>query len=148
MAQIIQPVVVRFKKLLKLKQVQFILTGGLLFVIDYLFSLSAFYIFHFEAGFASAIGFAASFIVGFSMNRNIVFKHTQQSRLSVNAQIAYYLLLAIFNVIVSSYLVQILVDNVAPIEYIKPFVVAAFAVWNYFVLNKYIFSSKDTNLDQ
>lgn len=143
MIQIIQPMVLRLKNILRLKQIQFVLTGGLLFIIDYIFSLSAFYIFNLEAAFASAVGFAASFLVGFSINRNIVFKHTQQSRLTVANQVTLYLLLALFNVVISSYLVQLLVDNVAPIEYIKPFVVVVFAVWNYFVLNRYIFSSKD-----
>lgn len=130
---------------MKHKQVQFLATGVLLFVIDYVSTLLVYYLFDLEPGIASAIGFCASFVAGFTINRNVVFKHDGKSRFSIGWQIALYLLLALFNLVISSIAIQYIVTHFLPLALVKPIAVAVMAVWNYVILNRLVFAPSRLN---
>ena len=122
------------------KKINYLFVGGLLFMIDLVVTLTAFYILHINPGFASAIGFSSSFVAGFALNRNVVFKHTNTSRFSMHTQLTLYLLLSTVNLFITSYSVNLLVNQGLRIELVKPLVVIVAACWNYFILGHYIFS--------
>lgn len=126
----------------KYKQLRYLLTGGLLFLIDYASSLAVYHAFDLQPGFASAVGFTTSFLVGFLMNKHIVFHHTKASRFTTRLQVTLYLLLAFLNLFIASGAVQLLVTLGMRIELAKPLQVAVMAIWNYFILNRFIFSER------
>lgn len=124
------------------KAVTYLFVGGLLFLIDYSVSLFAYHYLDFGPGIASATGFCSSFIVGFTLNKRVVFKHDKTSQHSLNMQIALYLLLATFNLFFTSWIVEVAVNQGVRIEVIKPIVVIAAAFWNYIILGNYVFGHK------
>lgn len=123
-------------------KILYLFVGTLLFLIDFGFSVLTYYAFNFEAGIASATGFCASFIVGFTLNKKLVFRHNNKSRFKVRTQVSLYLLLASINLIVSAISVDLLVKHGLRIEIVKPILVAGIAYWNYLILGRYIFSYK------
>lgn len=131
------------KKMLHRREVRFLLVGGILFVVDYTVSVAAFYLLSVPAGLASALGFMASFIIGFTLNRSIVFAHSEKSKFSVHAQVSLYLTLALANMFISATFVQVSDNLGIKIQLSKPLITAVIAVWNYLILGKYIFQSKN-----
>lgn len=126
-------------------QLTYLSVGCLLFAVDFSCSLLAYYSFEIDAGYASAIGFVMSFLIGFTLNKNIVFRHDSLSRFNVNTQVALYLVLAMVNLFVSAYVVDISVAQGIRIEVIKPIVVLTIAYNNYYILGRFIFSKKPTH---
>lgn len=130
-------------KIISRKEIRFLAVGGLLFVIDYITSVSVFYLFNAPAGLASAIGFLVSFIFGFLLNRHVVFIHSSQSYYSVHTQVALYLILAVCNLFISATIVQLVDVAGIRITISKPVVTAIIAIWNYIILGKFIFKKKE-----
>ncbi len=130
------------QKIFSLKPLRFFISGGILYVVDVVSTSIAFYSFHLPAWFASAIGFCVSFLVGFLITKNFVFKHNEKSRFGIKLQIALYMLLALLNLVLSSYIVDVAVRTGVRVEVAKTIIVGVMAVWNYFLLNKFIFSVK------
>lgn len=124
------------------RKVSYLFVGGLLFLIDYSISLFLYYVIHLPAGYASAGGFCASFIVGFTMNKKVVFTHSKTSYLTLRMQIISYLTLALINLFISAYVVNYLVNQGAKIEIVKPLLTIVIACWNYTILGMYIFGHK------
>ena len=114
-----------------------------MFLIDFSASMFAFYIVGLSAGWASALGFSTSFVVGFTLNKKVVFKHENNSRLNLRQQITLYFSLAIFNLLISAFAVEYMVDQGLVIEISKTIVVIIIAIWNYIILNRIIFRPID-----
>lgn len=121
------------------KKFTYLFVGGLLFVIDFGSTVFSYYAFNLKAGYASAVGFGVSFIVGFTLNKNIVFKHGNDSRFTLHMQVTLYLILAFVNLFITSFTVNYFVNHGVHIEIAKPIMVISAAFWNYFILNHYIF---------
>lgn len=121
------------------KQLKFIAIGFLLFLIDFISTVSSYYVLQLSPGISSAIGFTASFVFGFSLNRKIVFVRNENSRFTLKIQIILYLMLALANLFLSALIVEYIVRNGVRIEIIKPLLVIMFAFCNYVIMNKYIF---------
>lgn len=132
-----------FKKIYNIRQVRFVLVGGILFLIDFIVTLFCYHILKLDPGIASAIGFCSSFIVGFTLNKKIVFTKSERARFSVRTQIVLYLILATLNLSISAWSVQILVSQGIWIEVVKPSVTILIACWNYVILGRFIFHSQE-----
>lgn len=130
------------KRFLTDRIVRYLVVGGLLFIFDFVCSLFFYYVLHLDPGIASGTGFLLGFLIGFTLNKKVVFLHNSNSRFSVRVQVTLYLLLALLNLIVSASLVHKLVRYGFRIEYVKIFVTGAIAGWNYIILGRYIFGLK------
>lgn len=124
------------------RKLRFLLVGGLLFLIDFGFSLFAYHLLNLSAGWASALGFSISFIVGFTLNKKVVFKRGKNNRFNAKYQLVLYCSLAVVNLFISAFAVEAMVGSGVIIEISKPIVVATIAIWNYIILNKIIFAIK------
>lgn len=126
-------------KSVSLQAIQFGVVGVVTLLIDVLVT----YFVH-QAGVsaqvASGAGFLSGFFFNFPMNRKKVFNHSKQDRFSLKMQITLYAVLSIFNLILTSWLVGWLAENIMEIQYAKTLVTAVFAVWNFFVFKIFIFS--------
>jgi len=96
---------------------------------------------HLPAYLASAIGFLSGFFFNFPMNRKRVFQHSDKDRFSLHIQIAMVLSLSIFNLVITSLLVELLVThNIVPIAIAKLLVTALISCWNFILFKMLIFS--------
>jgi putative flippase GtrA len=87
------------------------------------------------------------------MNRKRVFKHTKHDRFTLKTQIILYASLAVFNLFMTSFLVQIFVaSGFVSIAVAKIIVTVLIAIWNFVIFKLFIFSKKDhgieNNLDE
>lgn len=111
-------------------------------MIDFTVTVFSYHILNFGPGQASALGFCVSFVVGFTLNKKVVFTHTATSRFSLHVQVMLYLSLAFINLIVTSSIVDFFVKHGIKIETMKVIVVIAAACWNYVILGRVIFAHK------
>src|SRR5690242_3528694 len=115
-----------------LKQIIFFgAVGVLTLAIDTVVTAVCFYFLGIPAYASSAIGFLSGFFFNFPMNRRKVFHHSINDRFSLRTQVIFYVLLSVFNLIFTSYLVEILVHANVAIQYAKFIVTAMIAVWNF-----------------
>lgn len=124
----------------------FIFVGGVTLLIDIGVSTLLFHVFHIPAYMASAVGFLSGFIFNFPMNRKKVFHHSVHDRFTLKTQIFFYITLCLFNLVTTSFLVDVLVThNILAIEYAKIPVTLLIAIWNFLTFRLYIFSKKSEN---
>lgn len=111
--------------------------------IDIVVSSVLFYGLHLPAYIASAAGFLSAFIFNFPVNRKRVFKHSENDKFSLHAQAMMYVVLCVFNLFITSILVDVMVNtDLAQIQYAKVIVTILIAIWN-FILFKTVIFSKD-----
>lgn len=111
--------------------------------IDVSVSTFLYVIVHFPAYLASAVGFLSGFFFNFPMNRKKVFNHTSADRFSLRTQVVLYISLCVFNLIVTSLLVDLMVGTeLLPIQYAKVIVTVMIAVWNFLLFKLFIFSKQ------
>lgn len=116
--------------------------GAVSFGIDLVITVTFFNVLHFPAFLASGIGFLSAFFFNFPMNRKKVFKHTKYDRFSLKTQVILYVGLSIFNLFMTSLLVQVLVaSNLVSIAFAKVIVTMLVAMWNFIIFKFYIFSN-------
>lgn len=125
-----------------LKQILlFGIVGVVTLGIDVGISTLSYAIFHFPVYLASGVGFLSGFFFNFPMNRKKVFNHSDTDRFSLRMQVVFYILLCIFNLIVTSLLVDVMVNtNFLPIQYAKIVVTIMIAIWNFILFKAFIFS--------
>ena len=112
--------------------------------IDVVVSTLFYSILHFPAYLASGIGFLSGFFFNFPMNRKKVFHHKDDDRFSLRSQVMLYVALSVFNLIVTSLIVDLMVStNTLQIQYAKIIVTALVAIWNFLLFKFLIFSSTD-----
>lgn len=129
------------EKMYQSREVRYLIVGGTLFFIDFISTLIAYYVFRLGPGMASATGFMIGFLVGFALNKKIVFTHNKRNRFTLRTQVTLYLMLALLNVVFSASLVRWLVVYGLRIEFVKPCVTILIAGWNYVILGRYIFGN-------
>ena len=126
-----------------IKQIIFFLfVGGVTFLIDVLVTYVLFHFLHFPAYTASAIGFLSGFFFNFPMNRKKVFHHSEKDKFTLKAQIVFYILLSLFNLVVTSLIVELLVGWTVEIQIAKLFVTILIATWNFLIFKFFVFSKK------
>ena len=87
---------------------------------------------------AQVISFLSGFVVSFVLNRHWVFAATGR----MSTMLARYAVLAGLNVILTSILIDSLMNNLnIPIAIAKVLVMGCVALWNYVIFNKVIFKS-------
>jgi putative flippase GtrA len=112
--------------------------------IDVGVSAFCYYVLHFPAYIASGTGFLSGFFFNFPMNRKRVFHHGANDRFSFKVQVILYIALSIFNLVITSLLVDLMVNNhFLVIQYAKMVVTALIAVWNFVLFKFLIFSKKE-----
>lgn len=126
-----------------LKQIIFFgFVGGVTLLIDVAVTSLTFHMLGLPAYIASAIGFFSGFAFNFPMNRKKVFRHSKYDRFSLKYQIAFYISLSIFNLFVTSGLVELLVFVGIEISIAKILVTALIAIWNFLFFKFVVFSKK------
>lgn len=123
-------------------QIAFFLAVGLVTLgIDLTVTTILYNLFHLPAYLASGIGFLSGFFFNFPMNRKRVFKHSEYDRFSLHAQVVMYISLSLFNLFMTSFLVEVIVgSNIYTIGFAKLFVTALIAAWNFLIFKFLIFS--------
>lgn len=95
---------------------------------------------------STGIGFLSGFFFNFPMNRQKVFKHTAQDRFKLQAQVAMYIALCVFNLFTTSALAEVLVNSgLLTIGAAKVVLTTMIAIWNFVLFKTLIFSK---NLDK
>lgn len=128
-----------------LKQIAFFgLIGIVTLGIDIGVSSALFYVVQLPAYLASGAGFLSGFFFNFPMNRKKVFNHSVNDRFDLRTQIILYILLCIFNLVTTSFLVGVMVGANMPIQYAKIIVTVLIAFWNFVLFKTIIFSKRPT----
>lgn len=98
---------------------------------------------HLPAYLASAIGFLSGFFFNFPMNRKKVFRHSKYDRFRLRLQVTMYIAIAIFNLIATSLIVELLVSTeILQIQYAKIAVTVMIALWNFLLFKLVVFSKR------
>jgi putative flippase GtrA len=132
-----------------LKQlILFGVVGVITLAIDVGVSAILFYGTHLPAYLSSGIGFLSGFFFNFPMNRKRVFHHSDRDRFQFHTQVVFYITLSLFNLIITSYLVELMVNNnLLPIQYAKIIVTGLIATWNFLLFKFFIFSKTKNNAE-
>ena len=119
------------------------LVGLVTFCIDVGVSLALFHLIGLPVFLASGIGFASGFFFNFPMNRKRVFHHSDLDRFQLYSQVIMYIALSIFNLVSTSWMVDVMVEKASfSIQASKVLVTAMIAVWNFLIFKYLIFSKK------
>lgn len=98
-------------------------------------------VFRLPAYLASGAGFLSGFFFNFPMNRKKVFYHSEADRFSFRIQVLFYVILCILNLVVTSLLVDLMVNTGSLlIQYAKIVVTIMIAIWNFILFKTFIFS--------
>lgn len=112
--------------------------------IDVAVTSILYYLAHFPAYLASAVGFMSGFFFNFPVNRHKVFNHSINDRFSLPTQVTMVVFLSLFNLFATSVIVELLVTgDIIDIQYAKILVTAIIAVWNFLLFKFFIFSKKN-----
>jgi putative flippase GtrA len=130
------------KHLPLLKQLFFYgVVGVITLGIDLTVTTSLYDLAHLPAGVASAIGFMSGFFFNFPINRKKVFHHSKDDRFSLHTQVVLFVSLSLFNLLITSTLVELFVSHhVVRIAVAKLIVTAMIALWNFIIFKTLIFS--------
>lgn len=125
-----------------IKQVVFFgLVGVGSLLIDVVVTTSLYNHLHFAPGLAGTVGFISAFFFNFPINRKHVFHHSKQDRFSLKTQVALYVALSLFNLLMTGVLMQVLVtSDLLQISVAKIVVTGMMAVWNFLLFKFFIFS--------
>lgn len=133
----------KYSKLIK-QVVFFGVVGVVTLLIDVGVSAACYYILHLPAYLASGVGFLSGFFFNFPMNRKRVFHHSIHDRFQFPTQVTLYIALCLFNLVITSLLVDLMVNSqLVPIQFAKIIVTVLIAVWNFLLFKFFIFSKKD-----
>lgn len=122
--------------------VKYVISGGTAAIIEFaVFSLLFNYLFNlvsYKSALAQAISFCAGLVVSFILNRIWVFNsYTNKAK-----QFSVYLILALFNLGLSTIIVWILIEKLGFVPLIsKISVMGLIVLWNYFIFQKIIFKT-------
>jgi putative flippase GtrA len=121
----------------KKRILKFLTTGISAFLVEF----SIFYILYYFGGFtivlANILSFTSGLLISFYLNKSWVFTNNENYR----SQLLKYILLALFNLVLSTLLISAINYLASPVVS-KLFTVSIIAVWNYFIYKHFIFSYK------
>lgn len=125
--------------------VLFLLVGLASLALDVMVTSILYNVFNLPAYAAGGIGFLSAFFINFPINRKHVFKHTKRDRFVLKIQIAFYVALVAFNLLMTGLLLEtILAYSNLSVEIAKILVTALIACWNFILFKYVIFSKKST----
>lgn len=121
----------------------FLLVGTTTFLIDLVFTIFLSSFLHFPPYLASSLGFLSGFFFNFPMNRKKVFRHSEDDRFNIRTQIIFYIILALFNLAVTSILSELIVGWGINIGYAKVIITILIATWNFIIFRYFVFSKNN-----
>lgn len=131
------------KRLYHLKAVQFVVIGGLAFIVDFTSFYLLFKVFGISLFLANAAGLVIGFLASFILNRALVFSDKNEPfHHGLLIQICIYVALLVFNAY-AGYLVIITLASLGVTTLIGKFVsMVLIAAWNFFIYKKVIFRQR------
>lgn len=128
------------KRVLSDNKTKYLIAGGSAFLLEYL----TFIILNGISGFlvlANIVSFAVGFFFSFILHRKWTFSGQQHH--NTHTQLFFYLLLALVNIILTSFLIGGMVNILyIPASIAKLLCMGLVIVWNFVLLNKMIFKRK------
>jgi len=121
--------------------IKYLLVGGMAFISEYVFFIVLYYIVDLNIVTSNVLSFIIGFIVSFLGNRQWSFSKNIY-KYKKYTQLVFYSLLAVFNILLSSYLIYILSNYISLPGYVAKFItVIIIVVWNYFIYKNLIFKN-------
>lgn len=127
-----------------IKIIKYLISGGLSFTFEYGIFLLLVYTFSSKVWAAQAISYSLALVVNFLLLRYWTFRY--YSRHAITVQIPRYLMLAAFNLPVSTFFIHGLNDHGVRPFLAKLLVVSSVAIWNYIVYDRIIFRQIETTV--
>lgn len=139
-------IIMIIKRLLSKQLTMFIFVGLVTLTIDISVTTFLFQILSISAFLSGALGFLSGFFFNFPMNRKKVFNHCEDDRFSLEAQVILFFTLSMFNLLLTSSLLEYLVTNLSlNISLTKFSLTAIIATWNFLLFKYFIFSKNNTS---
>lgn len=130
------------KKLLSKSAIKYLVTGGLAFIGEYGTFLVLFYLMEFNAVIANTVGFCIGLIASFSLNRLWTFNGGEHKH-SWKKQALVYGILAVFNLLLTNFMINVLVGVSTPGYVAKLILMVAVVLWNFIIFKRFIFVNID-----
>lgn len=119
------------------------IVGVISFGIDLGVTTLLYEVAHLPAFLAAGMGFVSAFFFNFPVNRKHVFNHSKLDRFSMRTQIVLYFLLSIFNLVVTSAIIELIVNSgLMTISLAKVSMTVVIAAWNFLIFRFFIFSKR------
>lgn len=129
----------RLQKLLAKKFVRYIINGILTAAVEYSTFLLCFYIWHLQINVSNSISYIVAMVVNFLLLRLWVFQSNSQY---VAVQISQYIALVAINFVISNILIFVFAGLGSAGFIAKASTMALIVMWNFVIMNKYIFNNK------
>jgi putative flippase GtrA len=127
------------KKLHGHRLFRYVMAGGISYCVEVGSFLAFYYLLHINSGIANVLSMLTSLSVNYLLSHFFVFKDQQ---VHLGQSLPRYLALVVFNITVSSLIVEVLVTHLhAPGFIVKPFVSAGIAGWTYFAYRVFVFKN-------
>lgn len=129
------------------KQVRYLLSGGLAAAIEYILFAFLFYLAFSQSqlGLAQTLSYLVGLVVAFTLHAFWTFR-SQQTPGRLRQQFILYGFTAIVNLLLSGLIIKLLYHYAVPAWLAKGIVMAVVVLWNYTILNSYIFQAKRIQL--
>lgn len=128
------------KKALNSQLIRYLLSGITTFLIENIVFSIGFYLVNVSYVYANITSICIAVLVNFYINKKFVFKNNNQ--IKTQFQFFLYIVLVLINMVVSTWIIGLLLNEGIP-GYIAKFVAtAAIVFWTYIIYKKIIFTSK------
>lgn len=130
------------KNLLQKTFVRYLIVGGISVAVDYGTLLLCYYVFGFDLGVATTVGFLVGLVINFLLNKLWAFQAAGGAK-QTTEQALKVALLVVFNLVVTNIAVVYLNKvNVGP-EISKILTTLMITLWNYILYKKHIFKREE-----
>ena len=120
--------------------VRFLVAGGCAALTEYIAYVTLLYGIHAALIFSQPFSFAVGLIVSYLLNKHLVFRAPVNTKKQLTHQILPFLGLGLFNMVVTTVIIGVIVDVLNINELIaKLIIMALVAVWNYLIFSRVIF---------
>jgi putative flippase GtrA len=128
------------KNLISNKFARYLLVGGSAFLVEYGSFFILYQLFNFQIYVANSISFCLGLLISFLFNRGWAFKPTQSYKMHVHHQLAAYISLAFFNLVMTNVIIGGL--KAAGLDPRLGKIAAMFfvAAWNFLIFRALIFA--------
>jgi putative flippase GtrA len=124
---------------------RYVVAGGISYCVEVSSFLAFYYWLHIHSGIANVLSMLTSLSVNYLLSHFFVFKDQQ---VHLGRSFPRYFALVVFNITVSSLLVDFLISHVhAPGFVVKPFISAGIAGWTYVAYQKFVFTNARSSAD-
>ncbi len=130
------------RKLLAKQGVRYVISGGTCYVADFCFFVTFYYGIHLGSGMANVCATLLSWMLNYSLSHYFVFRGQHHG---IGKSLPRYMALAGFNLVVSTLLIQFLVDSVGIQGYIvKPLINILIVGWTFIAYRRFVFAHQPT----